>query len=134
MNTVTIACKLPHGLICELGLILDAGGHGMIRGPNYKSVTLRGTNTNKIVMPGAIGACVPIDALPGITENVDEEFITEWLRRNAALTFVKNGLVAIVKSKPEEVKAVSLDLQTHRHGMESLDPAKMPPKLAPADR
>lgn len=103
MTTVTVGCKMPNGLICEMG---KAGAE------NYKRVVLNGMNSTKIV--GGYG----------MTE-VDGEFMAAWLKKNAWLPAVKNGMV-FVQGEAADAHAQALDTADNRSGFERLDPAKAP--------
>ncbi len=100
MATVTVSCRIPNGLVMEL----RAKGEDSSR-----KVVLRGSNKSRV--PGA----------PGVTENVDEEFVKEWLEKNKKLTFVKRGFVAIVKDAAE-AEAVGKVTASEKTGLERLDP------------
>jgi len=121
-NTVTVLCAIRHGLTCELGLVYDPDRMCFHKGPNYKSVTLKGGYSTLLT-----GQPNQAQLAPGVTENVDAEFMEAWLHQNAALGFVKEGLIKIVR--PSDVKAVSRDLKQVRTGAEPLDPNAMPKRL-----
>lgn len=114
MSLVTIGCKIPSGLILEMGY--DAVPGGTIRGPNYKAVTLRGPNMHHIP-----GAPAPANFVPGLTHNVDEEFFDAWMKSHQDSNIVKNKLVFKAKSKAE-AEAKALDATAQTTGMEPLNP------------
>lgn len=97
-ETVTVGCKLPHGLIMELG---------------EKKITINGLNTSKI-----IGG-------HGITENVDKAFFDAWMEKNKELSFVKGGFL-FAHTKPVNTEAEAKDRAKNETGLEPLDPAKAP--------
>jgi len=66
MQTVTVGCKLPNGIVLHLG---------------EKEQLINGSNSS-VVIGGH-----------GITEGVDKEFFDAWVEKNASLKFVKEGLI-----------------------------------------
>jgi hypothetical protein len=129
MSTVTVACLLPHGIKLELGLVLDREMGMYRKSPNYTAVVLNGTHSTTPRVQGLAPVAVRNPA-PGITHGVDEEFITHWLKQNAALGFVKAGFITIVK--PADVAAASKDLKQMDNGFNPLDPSAMPKELEKA--
>jgi hypothetical protein len=98
---VVVGCKLPNGLIMELGKPGDDA---------YTQVRLRGMNDSNIV--GGYG----------LTE-VSKEFWDAWFRKNKNLTFVKKGFVfshADMASARDVAKERALELT----GLEPLNPHK----------
>jgi hypothetical protein len=102
-DTVTVGCKLPNGLICEMG---KAGAE------NYKRVVLKGANDSKVI--GGFGMT-----------QVDGEFMAAWLKKYAWLPAVKNGLV-FLQSDMDSASAQALDHADQRSGLERLDPEAAP--------
>lgn len=105
MATVTIGCKLPHGLH------LDVDG---------TRVTLLGTNAANVI--GGYG----------ITEGVDESFFKKWLAQNKDSAAVKNELV-FAHEKPDNTKAQAKANAKNRNGFEGVDPNKPAPGVEPTD-
>lgn len=108
LETVTVACKLPHGLHLDL----------QRPGKPKERVTIHG-----FTHPGAIAGF-------GITENVNKEFFDEWLRQNKDLEPVKQGLIfshAQQKSVIDQAK----DKAYLKSGLEALDPNKPSPGIEP---
>jgi hypothetical protein len=103
-NTVTVGCKLPHGLH------LDVAG---------KRVTVEGTNGATI-----IGG-------HGITRNVDKAFFEEWLRINKDSDAVKNELI-FAHEKDASTAAEANEKEGNRSGFEGIDPAKPGNGVEPA--
>ena len=102
-TTVTVGCKLPHGLH------LDIGG---------KRVTLKGTNASNV-----IGG-------HGITENVDKAFFDKWMSQNKESAAVKNGLI-FAHEAAQNTKAEAKEKKDNKNGFEGLDPAKPGPGIQP---
>jgi hypothetical protein len=105
MAKVSVACKLPHGLIINVG---------------ENSVELKGSNSD-----GAIGG-------HGFTENVDAEFMDTWLKNNADHPAVKNKLI-FVNTKTDKVKDQAKEQKDNKNGVEGLDPDKPAPGITKVD-
>lgn len=101
-TTVTVGCKLPNGLICELGKIGDE---------DYKAVVLNGSN-NALVHGGY-----------GLTPGVDASFWTAWVKQKKRLSFVAKGMV-FAQGDLASAQDHAIDLSTVKTGFESLDPHK----------
>lgn len=104
-KTVVVGCKLPNGLIIEVG----SPGED-----NYWRVQLKGSNAANII--GGYG----------ITENVDEDNFAKWLKKHAFMPAVKNGLI-FVHGTVESARDIALERKDLKHGFEAVDPSK-PPK------
>ena len=102
---VSVGCKLPHGLILEMG---------------DERVTVKGANDSTL-----IGG-------HGITEGVDKDFFDAWLDKNKGLDFVKKGLI-FASEKATSVNAEAKEKQDETTGFEGLDPDALPKDLAKAD-
>lgn len=105
MPTVTVGCKLPHGLVLQLQ-------------GNKQRVTLRGANSNTVVgVDGKVvrGSC-------GYTQ-VDSDFATAWLKAYAQTTMVSKGLIFIEKSQ-KDAAAHAAELEPEKTGFEPVDPEK----------
>lgn len=94
--TVTVGCKLPHGLHLDIG---------------ETRVTLNGVNST-----GIIGG-------HGITENVDKEFFDKWMEMYKKSEMVKNGLI-FANEKTASVKAEAIEKKDNPSGFEGINPAK----------
>ena len=110
-STVTIGCKLPHGLMLH---VTEEGQQG-------KSFRVKGTNS-----AGIIGGF-------GITPGVPKDLWEAWLKRHAQLDFVRNGLIfaydksADVQARAKEVGAEVSD------GMAPIDPNAKRTKIEKLD-
>lgn len=101
-TTVTVGCKLPNGMICELGKFGDE---------NYRAVTVKGANS--ALIHGGFG----------ITEGVDASFWAEWKKKHARLTFVQKGLIFAV-GDIASARDHAIDMSALKTGLEPLDPLK----------
>ena len=85
-NVVTVACNLPQGLICEVGLELDYAQMAFRRTPAYKRVRLKGSQFAAIIAtPKGATMVAQRDRPPGLTAGVDREFIETWLKAHPRL-------------------------------------------------
>ena len=96
MTTVTVGCKLPNGLIIQVG---------------NKSHMLKGANDTAIV------------GGHGITEGVDKELWDAWLVANKDRAMVKNGHV-FAHGKTESTKAEATEKSSNKTKLEPIDPSK----------
>lgn len=99
---LTVGCKLPNGLVCELGKVGDE---------SYTVVRLNGANSALVV--GGYG----------LTQNVSASFWAAWMKKNKHLEFVRKGLVFAhgdIASATDHAK----DNAERRTGLEALDPMK----------
>lgn len=103
-DTVTVGCKLPHGLH------LDAGG---------KRATLNGVNSS-----GIIGGY-------GLTQ-VDRGLWEAWLADHRRDEMVTNGLV-FAQDKEAKARDQAQEQSDVRSGMEPVDPLRPNPKVTPVD-
>lgn len=113
MAKVPVGCKLPSGLIMEL---IDPAPqkNGTMPAPPGSRVSLNGANR---VASGIINPAVPQFGLT----YVDEEFATEWFKRNRDKAFVQSG--AVFLAKDEKVFAGEVkDRQLIHTGLEPLVP------------
>lgn len=121
-NLISVGCKLPQGLIIEVGYDLVPGG--VSRGPNYKRIELAGANQHSTTV-GQLRTPSPKDLRPGITNNVPEEIFDAWVAAHADSNIVKNGLVFKARNAGEAT-AKAADLTQKPTGMEAVDPTKHP--------
>ena len=121
-NLISVGCKLPQGLIIEVGYSVEHGN--FVQGEHYKRVVLAGANQHSIVT-GALRTPSPAQLRPGITNNVDEAVFDEWLAKHKDTNIVKNGLVFKAKNAGEATARAN-DLMQKPTGMEAVDPTKHP--------
>ena len=132
-GTVTVACKLPTGLVMQLYQMQDvdeplmAGGYRTVKRafpetkPGFsQSVKLNGSARR-------VGRDSPHEIRNGVglTFGVDADFFNEWMKRNADADFVRKGLI-FAQTKTTEVDAQARDQQSLKTGMEPIDPKNLP--------
>lgn len=94
MATVTVGCKLPNGLIIQVG---------------DKSHTLKGTNAS-LVIGGH-----------GITEGVDKELFDAWLSANKDRDVVKNGHI-FAHEKSAKTESEATEKTSNKNKLEPIKP------------
>lgn len=115
MSKVIVGCKLPHGLILELGI--EKG----IRTEAYKAVTLNGANSKGLVTAEGFALTT-----------VDKNFMDEWTRLHRTHPSLKAGLI-FVASTVDAAQAESIDKRDVRTKLEALDPAKLSKDKTPVN-
>lgn len=116
MATVTIGCKLPHGLTLEL----IGEGKGFQPAPRSgKRCVLKGANSLREDKRAAQGD------FPVAYTEVDEELWDEWYRRNKEMEFITKGFVFKAETAAGRGAAKSLADQSKdrlgvKTGMEAL--------------
>lgn len=101
MPLLNVACKLPNGLVLELG---------------DKRVILKGSNSSLI-----IGG-------HGITEGVDADFFNAWLAAHQDLAFVQEGFL-FAHEKANNTAAQAKERADVETGLEPMDPDAKPAGL-----
>ncbi|MDR9839452.1 hypothetical protein [Herbaspirillum huttiense] len=115
--TVSVACKLPHGLHIQLRKV-EKTREGDLSNGVGKVVTLKGANDSDAV------------AGHGITHGVDKDFFEAWLKQEAEQPFVKNKLV-FAQERENSVIAQAKEQEKNITGFEGLDPTKPGAGLKP---
>lgn len=123
-DKVTIACKLPHGLVLEVDYKIV--NNGVVQGENYQRVTLNGTNDNNpkglIMAPPSV-----LNPEPGITKGVSKDLWEEWLKKAGKNhPAVKNHLIYVLMDDADSAADQIAASASLRSGLEPLDPTKMP--------
>lgn len=135
-NTVTVACKLPHGLILRLFDMLDhdepvmGGGMRTVKKavPRLETVTLKGYAVPFGKMPD-----VPVAGGYALTTGVDAEFWDAWLEQNKTTDLVKNNLV-FAAERQDTAQGRAREQDEIRNGLEPLDPEKPMKGVQPATK
>lgn len=105
--TITVGCKLPHGMH------LDIRHHGQ----TMKRVTLNGIYTSKkgqLIIPSERGGYA-------LTTNVPKDFFDEWMRLNKDHPAVANGLIFYHRQEASVV-SMAQERDELQHGLEPIDP------------
>jgi hypothetical protein len=136
-ENVTVACKLPNGLICrifeprqELDQVVGGGSREVTRHyPNGQQFVLNGTAREMGQMPrarlanGAPGtsAAQMLDTGFALTHGVPKDLWDRWYDANKDADFVRNGLVFAHK-QGASVKRQAKEHEALTSGFEPIDP------------
>lgn len=104
--TVTVGCKLPHGLILEVGKV---------------QVAINGEN--KAVIAGG----------HGVTEGVDKEFWDAWVAAHPNYKPLTSGLIFAHEDKKDAIAQVK-ERKGQKHGLERLNPEAPMPGIKKDDK
>jgi len=125
-DTVTVACKLPHGL--ELRLCkpeefqVPVPGGGMRKEKRFvhfgPAVVIKG-----YVAPHGMSPEAPVVGGYALTYGVDSDFFAEWLKQNADHDAVRNNLI-FAHVKNDMVTGEAKEKAEIRNGLEPIDPTK----------
>jgi len=131
-ETVTVGCRLPLGLVLEVGLqrTIKSGPQNrpvaqVKRTEKYRTFQLRGTRAHTTEMRRQ-GIAVPstLNPQPFINKDVPKVVWDQWKAENADSNILKRGEIFEVKGGGEDnAKAAALDAL-----------AKSPTPLTPLDR
>lgn len=133
-DTVTIACKLPHGLVLRAFVVRET-----------EEVTPQGSRTIKKAeqIPGefvVLGNSFPEGGAPrgrmefgfALTPGCPKQLWDKWHHDNKANPMVTNGLV-FANSSDRSAIAEAREKENERSGFERLDPTKLPKGIKKAD-
>lgn len=133
--TVTIGCKLPHGMILELGYQVtekDKTGRDFLsvkKLPNYKRVRLNGwheaSGAGAITRAGLVPPPSALRPTSGITKNVPRDFWEAWKKAHPDMLKRLNGVI-FEATDDVEAAAKAIDANQVPTGLEPLDPSKLP--------
>lgn len=139
-ETVTVACRLPHGLLLEVGFTKErvtlSNGQvvtRMNRSENYRTYELKGPN---FPLQGALRAGMIVPAKrnphPYINRGVPKDVWDEWVKNNRNYFALKNGDVVELKEGEANAKAATIDMMAKPIILAPLDP-KAKGKITEAD-
>lgn len=121
--TVTIGCKLPHGLWLELITLPDAdiAKQTRVPAPTGPRVKLNGANTLRIQDPVS-----PVNPANGrfATTVIEKSFWDKWYERNKELEFMKIGAVFVVADE-KTAKAIAEERKDLKTGFEPIVPSEV---------
>ena len=115
-ETVSIACKLPNGIVLEL--------------PGHPRVYIKGSAV-EIGLPSerrtTQDLSVPPLLVPGgfaLTPDVDADFWRAWSTAYAGMEVLQKGLL-FAMPKPQDARAKAREMAKEKTGLEPIDPDKM---------
>jgi hypothetical protein len=131
-ETVTVCCKLPHGVELRLFDMVEqnepvmGGGTRLVKVavPKGESIIIHGNSHPQNAAPRS----QIVSGGYAITPNVDKAFWEAWLAANKNLDMVKNGMI-FAQGKADNAAAEAKDRRATLSGAERLDPHKLPGKL-----
>jgi hypothetical protein len=136
-RTVTVACKLPNGLILQLEEWVDVpqpgpGGTRMVKesrriGAKY---TVRGNRLPFGVVPDF--QMTSNNNGYALTPGIPKEFWDQWLDAHKDMDIVVNKLIFACPTTTD-VRAIARENEGRRSGLEPLDPAKLPMRQVATD-
>ncbi|MBZ9683216.1 hypothetical protein LB531_21395 [Mesorhizobium sp. CO1-1-2] len=129
--TVTVACKLPHGLILRLHTMEDmneptaGGGFRKVKRAQVvgEPIVLKGYNRR--YNRGTDQAPAAIASSYALTRGVDAEFFKKWLAQNQDLDAVKNNLIW-AHAETDMVEGFIAEHEKQKSGFEPIDPNNLP--------
>ena len=133
-DTVTVACKMPHGLVLRVFDMRDkdvvaAGGTGRFSVKEAVERKQRVT-LNGFAHPQDKAPLAPQVGGFGLTFGVPLEFFELWLTQNKDSDVVQNGLV-FAHTKRDGAEGEAREKTDLQSGLERLDPTKPPPGIVP---
>ncbi len=130
-NLITVACKMPHGVICRLHEMVDV--EEPLPGGGTKTVKRARPTGSVFKLNGylkpAVGDEPAPPAAPGafaLTHGVDEDLFNAWMAQNHDLDMIRNGLI-FASAKADYVKSKANEREKDvRCGLEPINRSKLP--------
>lgn len=120
---VTVACKLPHGLVLRLFRMEEEAELVMGGGTRMRKVA-RPTGEQVVLHGNAVPfGTIPMHRIIGgyaLTEGVDKDFFDAWLEQNKSAAYVRNGLV-FAYEKAEATEGRARENASRLSGLEPLN-------------
>lgn len=126
-GTVSVACKLPHGLVLRVFNMIEREMPVMGGGSRTEKIAEQREETATVHGWSHAQNAAPHCTIIGeyaITDNIDKDLWTLWLSQNQNSAMVKNGLI-FAHEKADHVTGKAKDGAKIRSGLERLDPTKM---------
>jgi hypothetical protein len=125
IDTVTVACKLPTGLIatiCEPATIMDAPqGKTAIAGAVKQEILFAGPGPQRRLESGGsvLGEHPLVVGGFGLTPNVPKAFWDEWVEQNKSYGPLKSGFIFALGG--DGARREALNRRDHKSGFEPID-------------
>lgn len=130
-QTVTVGCKLPHGLVLELCDMVDTDQ--AVAGGGFRVVKEARKRGRQVVIKGYLQeqkmSPVPLPSIAPkfvFTDNVDAVFFEEWLHQNADHEAVRNNLIFAHET---DTRGKAVDYANVRTLVEPVDADKVTGKV-----
>lgn len=135
-ETVTVACKLPGGLLLRNFEMVPS--REPVPGGGYRDTQTARELPERVLINGFSHPQnkAPHCSIVGgyaLTRGVSKEFWERWLAFNKSSDMVKNNLI-FAHTSGDRVEAQATEQTEIQSGLERLDPAKLPKGLEKADR
>jgi hypothetical protein len=132
-GTVTVACKLPNGLILR-GFRMDSV-YESVMGGGQREVKIAHEVGEPVYINGNAhlqneAPNCEISNGAALTHGVDKDFWDLWLSQNKDHLAVKNGLI-FAHEKPVNATAEAREKAGVKSGLERLDPSNLPKGIKP---
>lgn len=124
---VTVACKLPHGLVLRIFEMVER--YEPVMGGGSRLVKVAQATGESVVIHGN---AVPFGIIPNyeiiagfaLTHNIDRDFWENWARVNAELPAVKKGLIFAYEDV-NDARARAKEMAAAKSGLEPIDPGNL---------
>lgn len=129
-GTVTIGCKLPHGLILQLNRMVEY--HEPVIGGGIRAAKRAEPMGERVFINGTAhpqnaGPAVLIIGGYAMTKGVSAEFWERWTEQHAdADVLNKDRPLLVAFERTEMAEGFAKEHETVRSGQERLDPDKLP--------
>jgi hypothetical protein len=133
-NTVTVACKLPHGLILRVFDMVESSEP--MFGGGWRTITKAAERPERVTLNGFARHLekVPDHEIVGgygITHDVPKDFWDHWYAQNKDSDFIKNNLI-FANDRSLHATAEAKEKLRVRSGFEAIDPENLPARIQPA--
>lgn len=131
-EVVTLGCRLPAGMVLEVGLQTTVNGGPLNRPiaqikqlPNYKRVVLKGTHEHT-AETRRMNVQVPsiLNPKPFINRNISKDFWEEWKKDHPGSYLLAQGLIFEIKGDAASAKAAAIDAMAQPAILQPIDPSK----------
>ncbi|MDG4906026.1 hypothetical protein P9228_06130 [Mesorhizobium sp. WSM4898] len=135
-TTVTVACKLPHGLVLRLHEMVEQ--NEPTAGGSFRKVKRAQVIGQPVVLKGYLRrfdrrkepAPMAQDSSYALTHGVDADFFKKWLEQNKDLDAVRNNLVW-AHTETDMVEGFIKEHEAQKSGLEPIDPNNLPRGIQP---
>jgi len=128
MDTVTVACKLPHGMHLET---INAAGLVEQR-VTIKGARLKTTAAGREIIKGH-ETTDDYGKGYGITPNVPKPFWDKWVAQNPTYPPFAKGFI-FAQDDVDDARAQAREMSELKTGFEALSPDKLPAGVEPMNR
>lgn len=130
-GVVTIACKLPHGIILhrsEITTVSEPVLGGGFREVKQSVRVGEGVRINGVAVP--VGEAPKALMVGGyaLTSGVDADFWAAWMKDHKDSDIVRNGLI-FAHEKQAMVEGFAKEGAARKSGLEPLDPKNLPKNI-----